>query len=151
MSLSSRAYDACEVRQQEADLQRVYDWRMSDVQRLHPSAAAPQAAGVFADRLGSAQSQVDVESLLRNQSFADGSKAPTAPAAQPFAANGVVEGLAPRVQYIHRSSDPLSGVSIDRFDPMPCPGMGFQYGYGTIPTNTTLELKNQLEQQRRYQ
>lgn len=157
MSLTSTNSDACYLRQQTEDGRKAYAYQMNPVQNFRPE-PAPQGAGVYVDRAGNGQSQVDLESLLRNQSFVDS----RCPAYRNQADNCLLpymrrqEGslpcvqneLVPQVQFHSRSCDPLAGLSIDRFDPLLFQGMAFQYGYAAIPSNTTLEFKNQLEKQR---
>ena len=115
---------------------------------------------MFVDRPGNGQAFVDAESLLRNQSFVSSAdpvyRAQIDASFQPFMAaapvGACVQGeLAPQVQYRSRACDPLSGVTIDRFDFLHHPGEGFQYGYAAFGQDTVSALKDQLARQRRHQ
>lgn len=154
--LSSLHNDACYVRQETEDVAKRYAYQMDPMQYHRPALAAPQGAGVFVDRAGNGQSQVDLESLLRNQSFVDSTcssnRAQADACLLPFAQAQQLQAtqldMVPRIQYHSRSCDPMSGLSINRFDPVLYKGMAFKYGYAAIPTNTTWELKNALERSR---
>lgn len=156
MSLTSIHNDASAIRQEIADSRNVYAYQANPVSnfRQYPG---PQARGVFVNGQGNAQAHVDVESLLRNQSFisssdpqyrlqADACFIPYMQQPQQLACSQ--PDLAPQVEYHSRACDPLSGVTIDRFVPLIHPGAGYQYGYAQFGQDTVSSLKDQLARQR---
>lgn len=158
MSLTSLGYDASAVRQATADSRNVFGYVANPVANYRPyPSAAP--IGVVADRIGNAQSQVDLESLLRNQSYVL-SRDPQyraqvdacfAPYMQQKVELPCVAGnLMPQVTYLSRACDPLSGAQIDRFDFLQYPGQGFQFGYtpAQFGQNTVNDFKDQLARNR---
>jgi hypothetical protein len=160
MSLTSVHNDASTVRQEIADSRNIYSYQANPVAYYRPY-PIPQARGVFVNQTGNGQAFVDAESLLRNQSFlssadpeyraqADTSFAPymNPPAISADAASCVQQDLAPRVQYHSRACDPLSGLTIDRFDILHHKGEGFKYGYADFGQDTVAAFKDQLEKQR---
>lgn len=142
--MQSRTHnDAAYVRQEAEDLKKVYNYRMAEYQNFRPALAGPQGAGVFVDRPGNAASQVDLESVLRNQSFVNAKCAERATTLPPCTHTSNCD-LVPQVQHLSRASDPLAGKTIDRFEPVPRHGMGFQYGYAQVPLDTRAAAKDEL-------
>ena len=153
MSLTNLSNDLCSVNQYAYDSQQMYDFQMSSVQNYRPE-PSPQGGGVIVDRLGNGQSQVDLESLLRNQGGIS-SNCPTFISQQEQRFNALMAqqsntlstvqyDLVPQIQYRNRACSDMSGISIDRFDFLPIPRMGFQYGYADIPVDTVSVFKDQI-------
>jgi hypothetical protein len=148
------------VRQATADSRNVYGYIANPVSNYRPyPTSAP--VGIVADRLGNAQSQVDLESLLRNQSYvlskdpqyraqADACFAPYMQQQLEAPLPCVAGNLMPQVTYMSRACDPLSGAQIDRFDFLQYPGQGFQYSYGApqFGQNTVQQLKDEIARNR---
>ena len=159
MSLGNLSYDQSALDQYDADAANLYQFQMDPIKNFRPNPNA-QGAGVFVDRRGNGQAQVDLESLLRNQSFVDSQSianrieadAQFAPYAQNTISNFPVENnLVPKVQYSSRACSQTSEMSIDRFDFLPQPRMGFQYGYGIsqFGVNTVNAAKDQAANMRK--
>lgn len=157
MSLTSINYDASAIRQATADSRNVYGYIANPVANYRPY-PGPQPVGISVDRLGSAQSQVDLESMLRNQSFVPSKNAQLradadAPLQQMFDQQNqeklknmpcVSTSLTPQTFYLHRACDPLAGLYIDRFDILQYPTQGFMYSatpaqYGENTVNQALD------------
>lgn len=153
MSLTRTSADLCSIQQAVADSQSVYNYQLSSLpySRSEPNS---QVAGVMVDRLGNAQTQVDVESLLRNQNFT-ASSCIAARMEQSAALNSytrgtptgpIDSGLAPRVQYNSRAC--MQTPTLDRLDPGIYQGRGVGYGYGFMPENTVNAYKDSIAQTR---
>lgn len=157
MSLTSLSYDECSVRQATADVRNVYANVANPIQNYRPFPGT-QGQGVLVDRLGNAQSQVDLESMMRNQAFVSSScPAYRIEADKCFAPHMVDKplqcasgDLVPQVNVLRRSCDPLSGKYVDRFQPLFQPYLGQAQGYAPAQfgVDTKAELKSQLERSR---
>jgi len=156
MSLTSIHNDASAIRQDVIDSRNVYDYQANPIANFRPY-PGPQGAGVMVNGQGSAQQFVDAESLLRNQSFVSSSNPEYRAQAdacfipymqQPQSLACAQVDLTPRVEYHSRACDPLSGMTIDRFDVLAHPQQGFQYGYARFGQDTVATLKDQLARQR---
>lgn len=138
MSLTSTGYDDWKIRQSLMDSREIYGYNANPVSNFR-SVPGPQPVGISVDRLGNGQSQVDLESMLRNQSYVSSSNAAyrqqsDAQLQQMLAqqnANAnipcVSTALMPQVFYMNKFCDPLSGIQIDRFDILQYPTQGFMY------------------------
>lgn len=156
MSLTHLSSDACTIHQEETDSMRVFDTTMNPIQNFRPLPGS-QGAGVIVDRMGNAQNQVELESLMRNQAFvssscpeyrlqADRCFAPYMQNTAPLqcASNQLV----PQVSTLRRSCDPMSGQFIDRFAPLIQHYAGQNQGYAVPPLDTRASFKDQLERSR---
>lgn len=153
MSLTSVSSDACTMRQAAADTQNVYAATMNPIQNFRPT-PGPQSAGVIVDRMGNAQSQVDLESMLRNQSFVSSACPAYRLAAdqclKPYMADKPLQcasrALMPQVQYHSRACEPVQ--QIDRFEPLIAPMVGQANAYIYAGQNTKADFKDQLARSR---
>lgn len=132
--LGNQHYDQSALDQYEADAAALFQFQMEP--RL--PTPGPQGVGVFVDRITNGQSHVDVETLLRNQSFVDShsttvrqeADAKFSPYMNQTVSNVPVQNdLVTNVGYTSRACSQMSELSIDRFDFLPEPRMGFQYGF----------------------
>lgn len=158
MSLTSTSYDAGTLYQQTADARNLYAYQVDPIVNYRPF-PGPQAPGVTANILGSGQKFVDAESMLRNQSFLPSQNTQFRQQAdqqfasymqQPQSLTCISSDLTPIVSYNSRSCDPMSGTTIDRFDPLIVSGgAGFQYGMSasTFGVDTVAAAKDQIQRQ----
>ena len=158
MSLTSLGSDKCALLQYDADAAATYSLQMDPIQNYRPE-PGPQGPGISVDRLGSAQGFVDLESLLRNQGTGNGSASNALCGVYADQANAfgkftqeqqfppIQTGLTPQVQYTGKACSSLSELSIDRFDFLPIPGMGFQCGYAQVPLDTVNAAKDSFAAQ----
>ena len=125
MSLTSTTYDSSAIRQATADSRNLYSYQADTIANYRPF-PGPIAPGVSVNHLGSAQNFVDAESLLRNQAFIPSANpqyraqadACFIPYMRPQPLQCVSSDLTPAVEYRSRACDNLSGMTIDRFDPL---------------------------------
>lgn len=158
MSLTSIHSDASAVHFDTLQSQQAGNYNLNQVAYMRQYPTGLQPVGISANRQGNGAAHVDVESMLRNQSFVSSSnpqyRSLSDQCVLPFMHNQepitgcVPTQLTPQVNYHSRACDPMSGVTIDRFDPLIHPGAGFQYGYAAFGEDTVATLKDQLERQR---
>lgn len=157
MSLTSLSSDQCTIRQATADVRNVYANVANPIQNFRP-VPGTQGHGVLVDRLGNAQSQVDLESMMRNQAFVSSScpayRAESDKCFQKFLEPRPLQcassDLVPQVNVLRRSCDPLSGQTVDRFAPLFQPYLGQAQGFNfaQFGVDTKADFKAQIERSR---
>ena len=166
MMFSRSGYDACFAQQQAQDQQRIFSYNTNPltVNQMNPGVQP----NLMMNKTGSAQRNVEIESLMRNGAFIDSRNCDNREIADrnfsPYmmfnhgmadpatgrAAPMVDLGMSPLVEFRSRTNDPLSGMQYPRWDFLQHPMQGAVYGYDFMNagTDTVQQFKDQLAAQR---